>query len=231
MVNVARLGRAVGFPREVLDAKLTRHLFETEAALPRLLALRGIVAPRERAAVIEDINVYLLARIIDLRRRERSEMHDILALRIGRNEDVHRWPARPAATQRSRVPVEGPKIHKELQKVNHERINLGKKQNRHTQKICCVCINERLERAPPHVSHRKVKREEEEQEPPGRVPRSFAHGHCAQDDETGPAGDELRQLRKMRFAQVHHVKKDGCHEHHRRGHHLGRAPPRDRIAR
>ena len=205
VVQVPGLGGTIGLARHVGRAHLGRDLLQPVAALPHRVATLGMRALLHRAAVVADVDAQQVPRIVDLRRGERGELHDVRILVVGRDQDVHRRPRHAVLRHVHRLAIERPHVHEESQQVQRDRVHLGAEQQRHADEVRRVGVDERLEAAPPQIAQREVGRHQHEHQAPGVAPRRGKAPDGEHEHHARPAGDELQHLAEVRLAQVHHV--------------------------
>ncbi|MCY1222400.1 hypothetical protein D9M72_344900 [compost metagenome] len=110
-IDVAGLGMAVVAARQVRDADLFAEGAEFLAA-----------------AIVQHVDVDLVARPVERHRREDGRLHHRQRLVVGRDEDVHGRPLRQVLRHRQRLALQRPGGLEVAKHEHHEGVGLGRQQ-------------------------------------------------------------------------------------------------------
>ena len=135
VIDISGLCLAVVLSGEVMNAKILGHPHEPVASLPCRIGGGGIVAFRDRATIIEHINAKLFPRIVNLYGGLRGQQNNVVRFVVGGDEHVHGGQARRIRGQRGGLALRRPEHGEQSNKVNGDCVDLGKIEQRHTDKI------------------------------------------------------------------------------------------------
>ena len=145
MIDVARLRVLVFVALDVAGA----HLVGKE--------LEGIAAP-----VVEDVNVELLLRPVEVERGENRGLDDVERLVVGRDEDVDVGPDGAVLRKRTDLAVERPADLEVAEAHHREGVEFGAEQKRREENVEPRIRVEGRRRAPPEIAPRNDDRNHEE---------------------------------------------------------------------